>query len=296
MENRATLGERTEADIRMYSATPVNYLSSEPRNVAHGLWGGRLGRTERYLFPGLAAVSLALLGLGGWSWRKTMIAAIAGVGFVISLGLNTPIYVWLQDLVFTYRGLRAPARAGILVMLGISLFAAYGWAAVLHRHPRWKLAGTGLVMAVLTLEYLTLPVGYLALNRQPSALARWLSQQPRTVIVELPLPRADALHTIQDALYMYASTFHWQPTLNGYSGFYPRSYLELLDQAKDFPSDRALAYLKSRRVDLIILHGRHLKPDQFGRWAATLAARKDVDQVAQFPEVGGDDLVFRLRR
>jgi hypothetical protein len=295
-ENRTTLGERTESDIRMYSATPINYLASEPRNLAHGLWSGRLGRSERYLFPGVAAIGLALLGLGGWSPRKTMIAAIAGVGFVISLGLNTPIYVWIRELVFAYRGLRAPARAAVLVTLAISLFAAYGWAAVLRRHPRWKLVGTGLVMAVLTLEYATFPGGYLPLSRQPSALARWLSQQPTSVIVEFPIPKADALYSIQDGLYMYASTFHWQPTLNGYSGFYPRSYLELLDQASDFPSDRALEYLKSRRVDLIVLHGRHLKPDQFGRWAAMLAARKDVDQVAQFPEQGGDDLVFRLRR
>ena len=225
-----------------------------------------------------------------------MIAVIGVVGFVISLGMNTPIYVWVRDLVFTYRGLRAPARAGILVVLAMSLFAAYGWATVLRRHPRWKLIGTGLVMAVLTLEYATLPGGYLPLSRQPSALARWLSQQPRSVIVEFPLPKADALHTIQDGLYMYASTFHWQPTLNGYSGFYPRSYMQLLEQTENFPSGGALAYLRSRRVDLIVLHGRHLKPDQFGRWAATLAARQDVDQVAQFPEPGGDDLVFRLRR
>ena len=131
---------------------------------------------------------------------------------------------------------------------------------------------------------------------QAPALAHWLAQQPRSVVVELPLPKADALHTIQDGLYMYASTFHWQPILNGYSGFYPRSYLELLEETKSFPASPALAYLKRRRVDYIVLHGRFMKPDEFGRWAAALAARSDVEQVAQFPEPGGDDLVFRLRR
>jgi hypothetical protein len=215
---------------------------------------------------------------------------------VLSLGLNTPVYGWVRELVFTYRGLRAPARAGILVMLAISLFAGYGWAAILARHPRWKLVGTGLVMAVLTLEYVTIPGELLPLPNRPPALAHWLSQQSPTVVVELPLPRADALHTIQDGLYMYASTFHWQPILNGYSGFYPRSYLELLDQIRDFPEGHVIHYLKQRRVDLIVLHGRFLKPDEFGRWAAALAARGDIEQVAQFPEAGGDDLVFRLRR
>jgi Dolichyl-phosphate-mannose-protein mannosyltransferase len=296
LQNRTTVGERTDADVWLYSATPINYLSSYPANLAHGHWGGPLGRSERRLFPGIAAIGLGLMGLWGWSARKTTIAVLGIVGLILSLGLNTPIYGWVRELVFTYRGLRAPARAGILVMLAVSLFAAYGWAAILARHPRWKLVGTGLVMAVLTVEYVTIPGELLPLPNRPSALAHWLSQQPRSVVVELPLPRADALHTIQDGLYMYASTFHWQPILNGYSGFYPRSYLELIDEARDFPAGHVIAYLKQRRVDLIVLHGRFLKPDEFGRWAAALAARGDIEQVAQFPELGGGDLVFRLRR
>jgi hypothetical protein len=95
---------------------------------------------------------------------------------------------------------------------------------------------------------------------------------------------------------MYASTFHWQPMLNGYSGFYPRSYLELLEETRDFPEEAALDYLKRRGVELIVLHGRFMKPDQLGDWAARLIARPDIEQVAQFPEQGGDDIVFRLRR
>ena len=246
--------------------------------------------------PIIAAIGLALIGLRGWSPRKTTIALIGLIALVLSLGLNTPIYGWVREVVFTYRGLRAPGRAGILVLLAVSLFAAYGWAAVLARFPRWRVVGTGLLMAVLTLEYVSTPRELLPLPTRPPALAQWLAQQPRSVVLELPLPKADALHTIQDGLYMYASTFHWQPMLNGYSGFYPRSYLELLEETKSFPDSAALAYLKRRRVDLIVLHGQFMKPDEFGRWAAALAARSDVEQVAQFPEQGGDDLVFRLKR
>jgi hypothetical protein len=182
------------------------------------------------------------------------------------------------------------------VMLAVSLFAAYGWAAILRRRPWLRVVGTAAVLGMLTIEYLTLPTEWLALSPRPPALARWLAQQPRSVVVEFPLPRADALHTIQDGIYMYVSIFHWQPLLNGYSGFYPRSYLELLEREREFPSDDAMAYLRERQVELIVLHGRYIKPDEFGRWAATLAARPDVEQIAQFPESGGDDLVFRLRR
>ena len=45
-----------------------------------------------------------------------------------------------------------------------------------------------------------------------------------------------------------------------------------------------------------MLHGRFLEPDEFGQWTAWLAARHDLDQIAQFPEQGGDDIVFRVRR
>jgi hypothetical protein len=242
------------------------------------------------------ALVLAGIGLWGWSARKTSIAVIGLVGLVLSMGLNTPIYGLLRTVVFTYRGLRAPARAAILVMLAVAMFAAWGWSWILARRPRWQVVGTALVVSVLALEYATFSTGWLVLPTRPPAVALWLRQQPRSVVVEYPLPRADALHTIHDGLYMWASTFHWQPLLNGYSGFYPRSYIELLELTRDFPSEASLAYLRKRRVDLIILHGRFLEPDEFGRWTASLAARSDVDQIAQFPEQGGDDIVFRLRR
>jgi hypothetical protein len=296
MQNRTTVGERSESELRLYSATPVNYLASDPYNLLHGTWGAGLGRSERRLFPGVTALVLGAIGLWGWSTRKTMVAMIGAVGLMISLGFNTPLYGWLRELVFTYRGLRAPARAGVLVMLAIALLAAWGWASVLARRPRWRVVGTGLVLSLLTVEYASLPPGWLELPVRPPAVARWLAVQPRSVVVEFPLPGADALHTIYDGFYMFASTVHWQKILNGYSGFYPRSYLELLERTRDFPSDEAVAYLRQRDVDLIVLHGGFMKPDAFGQMAAALAARPDLEEVAQFPEPGGGDLVFRLRR
>ena len=218
------------------------------------------------------------------------------VGFVLSLGLNTPVYTLLRELVFTYRGLRAPARAAALVYLALAVLAGYGWRAVLARRPRWTAVGTTLLVGLLFLEYLTLTPAWLVLPSQPPAVARWLAQQPRSVVVEFPLPKADELHTIHDGMYMYASIFHWQPLLNGYSGFYPRSYIELIEVMRAFPSDEAIAYLKRREVDLIVLHGTYMKPDAFGALAAALNARPDTQVVAEFQESGGPDIVFRLRR
>ena len=296
MQNRASVGERADSEVRLYSATPLNYLSSDPANVLYGPWSERLGRSERRLFPGALAIGLAALGLWGWSARKTTVVIIGIVGFVLSLGLNTPVYALLREVVFTYRGLRAPARAAALVFLAVALLAAHGWRAVLVKRPRWTTVGTALVIGLLSLEYLTLTPTWLVLPSRPPALARWLSQQPRSVVVEFPLPKADELHSIHDGMYMYASIFHWQPLLNGYSGFYPRSYIELIETMRRFPSDEAIAYLKRRDVDLIVLHGTYMKPDDFGVLAAALNARPDIQVVAEFQEPGGPDIVFRLSR
>jgi len=296
MQNRSSVGERADSEVRLYSATPPNYLSSHSASVLHGSWGERLGRSERRLFPGVLAIGLAALGLWGWSARKTTVVIIGVVGFLLSLGLNTPVYTLLRELVFTYRGLRAPARAAVLVYLALAVLAGYGWRAVLLKRPRWTMVGTAALIGLLFLEYLTLAPAWLVLPARPPAVARWLAQQPRSVVVEFPLPKADALHSIHDGLYMYASIFHWQPLLNGYSGFYPRSYIELIERMRGFPSDEAIAYLKQRDVDIIVLHGTYMKPDQLGEWAATLSARADAQVVAEFQEPGGPDIVFRLSR
>jgi hypothetical protein len=39
-----------------------------------------------------------------------------------------------------------------------------------------------------------------------------------------------------------------------------------------------------------------MSPGLLGFWASKLEAHPDVDAVAEFPESGGRDLVFRLRR
>ena len=95
---------------------------------------------------------------------------------------------------------------------------------------------------------------------------------------------------------MYASTFHWQPILNGYSGFYPQSYLELLERMQGFPDEPSIDYLKRRGVDLIVLHGRYFSPQDLGAWASALAVRPDITPIATFPDSSHTDLIFRLRR
>jgi hypothetical protein len=95
---------------------------------------------------------------------------------------------------------------------------------------------------------------------------------------------------------MFRSTAHWQPILNGYSGFFPQSYLDLTERMKAFPDDASIEYLKRRSVDLIVLHGSLLAPDRFGALMAGLLARPDIRAVARYEERMGPDVVLRLVR
>lgn len=153
-----------------------------------------------------------------------------------------------------------------------------------------------LAALALLAEYETHMVAWLTVPTQPPAVYRWLAAQPRSVVAEVPFARADSLHSIADGLYMFNSTWHWQPIVNGYSGFFPPTFYELAEQAQDFPDDRSIAYLKARGVDVIVLHGRLLGPDAFGRMTAALVARPDIQALARFEEQMGSDAVFRLIR
>jgi len=116
------------------------------------------------------------------------------------------------------------------------------------------------------------------------------------VVAEVPLARADRLDRLWDAVYMFNSTWHWQPIVNGYSGFFPRSFIELSEKTASFPDDQSLAYLRSRGVDYVIIHGSLMNPDEFGEMTSRLLAHPDIDATVQFEERGGSDVVFRLRR
>lgn len=295
--NRATLGERLEKDIRLYSATIGNYLATPSANLIHGDWSAPFGQSERFLFPGVLAIALAGVGFHVIDRRRVTIVALGVIGFVISLGLNTPFYELLRALVTPYRGLRAPARASILVFMALGALGAYGWTRLTRgRSKSLTTVATVIMAAALLIEFRTTMDRWLTVPAAPSDVYRWLAMQPRSVVAEVPFARADELHVIHDGLYMFNSTWHWQPIVNGYSGFFPKSFMELARETEGFPNARSIAYLKTRAVDFIVVHGSLMTPEKFGAMTAALLARPDIEAMAQFPQKMGSDLVFRLRR
>jgi hypothetical protein len=298
VSNRVMLGERQDHDIAIYSATLANFFAASRDNVLHGAWSGSLGASERRLFLGFAAMALAALGAaGGVDRRRATLLVCAAIGVLLAMGFNTPVYEWIRALLVPYRGLRAPARAAVLVFLAVAPLAAFGYVRLVRgRSPRAAALIAGAISTVMVAEYYSPIRAWLALPAEPPQVYRWLAAQPRVVVAELPFAQAHRLDAIHDGLYMFHSTYHWQPLVNGYSGFFPQSFLELTEAMKTFPDPASIAALKERDVDLVVIHGRLLGTARYGDMTAALLDHPDFEPTAQFDEVGGTDMVFRLRR
>jgi len=295
--NRESLGERLDRDVLLYSATAWNYFATPEFNLLYGDWSRPLGQPERLLFPGVIAIAMTIAGLLTIDRSRITLMVLGVTGFMISLGLNTPLYGLLRMVLFPYRGLRAPARASILVFLAISALVAFAWARLMRKQSRMVTTIATIVMAAaLLVEYQTRMVAWLTLPEKPAAVDRWLAAQPRSVVAEVPFAKADSLHSISDGIYMFHSTWHWQPIVNGYSGFFPKTFIELAEATAAFPDERSIAYLKRRGVDLVVIHGPLMDPELFGEMTAALLSRPDIEALAKFEERMGSDVVFRLRR
>ena len=225
LRTKSQTGGRSEIELVTFSARPSSYLVATPDNVVWGRTFASRGRLERRLFPGLTAVLLAMLGLLLRPPPKTALVYLVALvlAFDMSLGLSGHTYRVLYDHIPLYQGLRALARLGIFVVFFLAALAAYGYVALAEWLPAKArpLLAAGLC-GLLLIEYRVRPQELVPYPNTAPPLYAWLAAQPRGVVAELPM-RASGLPGA-DPAYSYLSTFHWQPIVNGYSGFYPASH------------------------------------------------------------------------
>jgi hypothetical protein len=297
LEARGTVGEREESAVLYYSAMPRDYLASRPDNW---LYGGRLNQSnseERHLFPGAALLLLAAVAL--WPPASPMAAVYliaAALAFEASLGLHGFLFGWLREWLLPYQGIRVPARFGMLVAFLLAVLAGFGMARVTR--PLGGLARA--VLTVITLTAMLIeartPVVLTTLATKPAVVDTWLRDQPRSVIVELPVPPPNQPFQESEGQPLYHSIFHWQPLLNGTSGFFPASYLDLLAHMQPFPDADSVRYLQTRGVRYVVMRQYLLEPAEFTRLQDRLGHQPGVTFVGRFPEPVGESLVYEVSR
>jgi hypothetical protein len=295
IEARRIVGVRTEENVLTYAADPINYLATPGTNRLYGWTFAPYGFNERTLFPGLVVLALTTVSLWPPVSRRAVAYALALIFAVLmSFGLDAPPYRWMYEHVWAWSAFRVPARYGMLTTLSFAILSGLGLARLSTLASRTRLALPAAVTILSMVEFWSPP--NLVPARGVSAVNRWLKLQPRTVIFELPVTNPERMDVQWDAAYMFQSTFHWQTLANGYSGFYPPSYVELLDRMRSFPSPESLDLLRQRDVSLVLVHGESFDPAQFVALTEKLAASPELSLLFRVPGGTGPTLVLRLHK
>jgi hypothetical protein len=281
LRTRSSVGERPLDQVKMFSARPGNYVVATHMHRVYGDMFETRGRPERRLFPGVVVVVLAIVGVLLRVPTTRVIVYVVGLvtAFELSIGSNGYLFPFLYEHVAAYRALRAPARAGIFTVMFLAALAGYGYVALMQgRSAITRRIAVALIGAALVVEY-SVVVELIPYPNSAPAVYRYLTQQPRGVVAEFPVPRPNVLPG-PDAEYSFMSIFHWFPLVNGYSGMYPPSYLKRLERLQDFPDERSLAQLRHDGVRYVILHGSRYEPD------VSVSLRNEVEKSPLFRQLG----------
>ena len=202
-----------------------------------------------------------------------------------------------------FDGLRVPARFAMLVMLFLSVTAGIGAATLERRVRRGGMIAVALGALVIAEafaapivvngtagegRYATPPARVYTGGDVPGAY-RFLKSlpSPRTVVVEFPFGE-----WAYELRYVFYSTAHWHPILNGYSGQFPLSYnmnATHLRHPLDYPDASWDALMRSGATHAVV-HGPYYRDDEGDRIEKWLL-QKGARQVGAFD---GDN-VFALR-
>jgi hypothetical protein len=253
------------ADLAAYFVPPENTwpgraLQKLGSTAPRWIWG------ERTLYVGY--VTLALAGIGVWCALRERVGAFAVVRFCVALALVafalslgpadphgwgwSPFGLFARLPAMTL--FRVPARFALLVMLAVAVLAGVGaWdlgRRLGNRAPVAMLLGIPLLLSESFV--IGFPGGRPRQLPIP-AVYRHLAALPPGAVVSLP----DFLQTAEwyrEADYLYFSTAHWKPIVNGYARVTPARFADRIRHIQTFPSMESANHLRSLGVTYVVVH------------------------------------------
>lgn len=191
--------------------------------------------------------------------RLGVYVALGLLAFALTFGDKGPYWL-LHRFVPGFDGIRAVSRVHVLTMLAIALLAASGARALLARAGKRPTLIFTAALAVVALEYASvpLPLVRVALDEEEHRLYRWVARATgeRDGILELPLPRDRHDWWRLEPRRMLASTAHWRPLVNGFSGLVPPVHFELQRRWRELPLVDNLADARALGVRYLVVHRR----------------------------------------
>ena len=254
--------KRTVPEIREFSAVPSSFLQAAPMLR---FWPeGSAANYELFLFPGLAAVVFAAIGIaiallvrrtpdtprhGASAIAFYALATIVMAALALGPGgtgnepasLSRP-FSWLLALP-GFDGIRVSSRFWMCGTLCLAVAASIGIARLSSFAGRWRPALAAIAIGALAVDGITEPVHILS----PPGKAM-LPPLGQAAVIELPME-----NQYVSVAAMYRSMYHRLPLLNGYSGHFPPHYnILMLSLARGDTS--ALSQLATRRPLVIVVN------------------------------------------
>jgi len=329
LEARSTVGQRSVGEQE--GASLRDYTTASPRSTSGRLvpfllptpGGGWI------LFPGFIPLGLAALGAASSLFRRAkanlpsrqwprlaepdrearfylllgLVAIILSLGTSLRLTSNGPVllqplpYAFLLKWIPGLGAMRVPARLVALVAFSLSVMAAYGSMWLIRiRAPVLAVVAVVLLVEVTVMPEANRPI---EVGGRVPEVYRWLNSTPEgSVILELPSVQSpwfweDTASMERLARQQYFSTYHWRPSIMGYSGFVPPLFQDTLDRILHFPGTEASSFLRGMGVDYVIVHRAEFEPEAWSGFEKRLSRfAGDLVLVQQF----NNDLVYHLQR
>lgn len=213
---------------------------------------------------------------------------------ILPAGRQVPLpYIFLYFFAPGFKGFRTPSRWVLMMALTMTAFSSIELKNILK-----KIKVPALIL-ILLLFLITLPqckhyVSIPQIKEYPPVYS-WLKNQDKKVIIELPINTWGKTEENKQEVYrMLYSLLHQKTLVNGYSGYIPEEYNQLVALLRNnFPSQEAIDKLKSMNVDLIILH-----QDEYAKiWQEKTREKKeqlDVLRGIKLIKTINQDLVYEL--
>ena len=300
-----------------HSASPLDYIIP---NQLHPVWGEPFMRAhaeENIIETNLyAGVVLCAIILAGWWARRRAHAAperssrawavLVALAAVLSLGLtlhglNGTLQIqwpWgagplpmpgqlLYDWLPFYSSMRAYARFGLLVALGLVALGGIAWAYLLRYGPRWFRPRSRWIAAValfaMAVDLWTAPYAWGTSPVAPSDASRFVASLPSGTVMRMPLASS------QSGPALWAQVYYDKPLAYGYETFEPEGWRARRPELETFPDDRALEVLSEWSVRYVVVSG-----NAYGaNWPGTLAYLKTLPRLrhlGDFEEPRGWDV------
>jgi hypothetical protein len=212
------------------------------------------------------------------------------------------VYSWAFSHVGALHGLRSPSRFGIIACCAIAVLAGFGAQMIGARFatagPRAAVALAVALTLLVAIDNSTRGMFLMNLRYEPPNtfnVYKTIRALGPGAILELPIARLDALPG-HEALYMFWSTAHWHPIVNGYSGYYPSEFTETVVRTEGFPDDQSLLQLRNIGVRYIVVHRPFYSEDRYQELLLEMAERSELQPHGTFRDQQGEAQLFVLTK